>query len=822
MLRFLFTGALRQCDGRDGYKERTRLGGFAKRPRGRDEARRLRFSCLWLVVFCLIAGISCRVWGQSVPTRRVVVALVPGLRAEDLTSPLLPVLQTLRTEGAAGWMVCRAARTTTRALLRSDGRDSAASLILTLGSGSRALAVEAGKRKKEKGKSGEDGTVAAISALRILSGSVDHAVAVGALGDLVHARGWQTAVLGDAKYTEAEGCGRLLAMDGQGKVDVTPQSLRDGRDDPSAPYGRRDDVESLIQTLRRLPARVAFVVIVFGDLARADEYGSLCLPPQRDAFRADALRELNTLLFQLRGLASGDGAGASASPYAPASPPASANNAMAGARLYALSAAPAVSSDVTDRIAPLLLWGKGIAPGVLTSPSTRLPGVVVNTDFLPSIAADLGISPPRGAIGRPFAVLPANADACTTAYWRAQHGRLLLSERLKDVYGGLPTGQTLLVLAAFWAWRKGWTGWTYALAAAIVALPLGMLLLPFLPFAAASVWAAGVTLTLWTLLFMGLAAQGGGGASRAQTLLTGMFALLLAALTLDLVTGSRLLRQAWMSYSVMETARFYGIGNEYMGAAIGAACILLGVRGRGSGVRGRVYTFLSSVFCLLLVLILGYNRFGAKVGAIPSAGCALGVTLLVLWRGRLRGRDVGAILLGSLLLLSGLAWLDARHGVGEQSHLARAVGGGASGLMQIARRKLLLEGYLLWHSPWSAALVSASGVFWRLCRTGLANRQDIRAQAANKQKQHEATPSSLPNVETGRSADNIRRRAVTCGLVTGSLASLLCNDSGVTAAALIMLFGCAWRITLPHTSERMAQPNAHTPETGSDTPEAEV
>ena len=52
--------------------------------------------------------------------------------------------------------------------------------------------------------------------------------------------------------------------------------------------------------------------------------------------------------------------------------------------------------------------------------------------------------------------------------------------------------------------------------------------------------------------------------------------LLLLFLLLDLATGSRLLQSAWMSYSVVEGARFYGIGNEYMGVAIGVACVLFG------------------------------------------------------------------------------------------------------------------------------------------------------------------------------------------------------------------------------------------------------
>jgi hypothetical protein len=177
----------------------------------------------------------------------------------------------------------------------------------------------------------------------------------------------------------------------------------------------------------------------------------------------------------------------------------------------------------------------------------------------------------------------------------------------------------------------------------------------------------------------------------------------------------------------------------------------------------------SGLFLLLLVA-LGAPQFGAKVGAIPSAGIAFGVLLLVWRRGSLRLRDVILLLIAAGLLLGAFAWLDLRHAAAQQTHLARAfAGAGGDTLYGIAQRKLTLEGYLLLHSPWSATLAVCAFSLWWL------------------QRAHPALFAS-DNAETRT------RRAVFAGLLAGALASLLCNDSGVTAAALILLYGWAWAI----------------------------
>ena len=136
-----------------------------------------------------------------------------------------------------------------------------------------------------------------------------------------------------------------------------------------------------------------------------------------------------------------------------------------------------------------------------------------------------------------------------------------------------------------------------------------------------------------------------------------------------------------MSYSVVEGARFYGIGNEYMGVAIGAACVLFGLSGarpETDSPRSRSAQILGFA-ALFLALTWEMGVYGAKVGAIPSAGTAFGVTLLVWKRGRLGLKEIGIVLLLAAIGLGLLAAFDARHAAGDQTHFIRALTGAGGG-----------------------------------------------------------------------------------------------------------------------------------------------
>jgi hypothetical protein len=210
-----------------------------------------------------------------------------------------------------------------------------------------------------------------------------------------------------------------------------------------------------------------------------------------------------------------------------------------------------------------------------------------------------------------------------------------------------------------------------------------------------------------------------------------------------------------MSYSVMEGARYYGIGNEFAGAAVGAMMVLaahLAVTGRGR--------LAAAAAMAGLAVTIGLPAFGANLGGMIGALSAAGIAAAVWWRGRVRAVDLiyVAVAIGVGLIL--LVAVDLMRGGGPQSHIGRAFEGGS--IVNIAIRKLQLNLYLLTHSIWSLCLAASCisiGLLWRWGLGSIVRNDRALLGAA-------------------------------AGVTAGAAALLVFNDSGVLAAAECLLI--AW------------------------------
>ena len=709
--------------------------------------RRVLSTLFGAILLCLLSPAG----GQAVqgaPQPCYVVLLVPGIRASDLAQPDLPSLTRMISEGGSGWMVCRAARVDDRRLLRPDGRETDASLLATLGSGSRALAPI----------SRFDTPLTRFAALQTANAPLDHSVALGAMGELFHRSGLKTATLGDNASAWPDSEAWYLAVDASGQTDFS--MIHSGLlTDDTAPFGVRTDVPGLLADFDAVRPHAGLIVIACDALDRADRYALNCRPKVAEEHRAAARRILETLLSGVlnRCLA---------------------RNGAPDVPILLLAPAPAVSSDERiDRLAPIVWWGSGGNAGTLFTASTRRPGLVLNTDVLATFADRLHLPLPSGATGRPFysdrlpsALFRPQPAVPSAADFAARYSEWLRVARLQNAPGGLPTLQLLLPLLGtallFVSLRaKAETRVRLhrlagAIATVVITLPLGMLVLPLLRPSAP--WAAEACLTTLMLTVGIFSAARPHSVFPLSRLLC---ALLLIALMIDLLTGTPLLQSAWMSYSVVEGARFYGIGNEYMGVAIGAACVLFALSRTPAETSANPKISVQDLgsVTIFVALTAAMGVYGAKVGAIPSAGTAFAVTLLVWKRGRMGLSEAGAVLLAAAVGLGLLALFDARHAAGDQTHFIRALtGAGGGSLPEILRRKLQLEGWLLLHSAWSLTLVAATAALAWIRR-------------------------SYPEAFASR-----RSRATLMGLAAGAVACLLCNDSGLTAAALLLLYGWAW------------------------------
>lgn len=568
----------------------------------------------------------------------------------------------------------------------------------------------------------------------------------GLLGSVLRSAGITTAVVGNSDLPgEPHREAVAAAMDEYGLVDygdVDSPSLLAA--DPTAPYGVRAEPDALLRALDGLLGRARFIVIDFGDTFRADLYAQQCTDGQAALLRRQACERLGVFAQQVAG--------------------------RLDSRRDLLALVSPSSRTFTEledeRLTAAILKGRQFGPGMLYSPSTRRSGVITVSDLAPTFLEFLGI-PAQRMQGRPVravswpdplpSLLKANAGASSQA-------RLLAAMRGTSVAQSVLVvlATALILLGSSTSWRVA-AGWAAVVPAA---LPLAMLYLPLLGASGLEVSVAllaGLTAALLVASRVIL-----GSPERAFAWLC---AALVASLAADLLRGGPLIGSSMAGYSLAEGARYYGIGNELMGAMMGAAVVGLGMWLASGGVGG-AYRELAVAAVLGLVLVI-IGLYGANLGGAMSVAPAAAAFVLARrgWRPSVRGVALLAAL--TVLTAGALIAADAMRGGAAQSHAGRfAAGATLSSMVQVFERKMMLNVMLVSSSPWSRLL--------GLSLTGSA---------------------LLLWLGRGRPlGPELRVAAAACGV--GIAAAFALNDSGVLAAAACSVF--LWSMLAVHWAERTA------------------
>ena len=203
-------------------------------------------------------------------------------------------------------------------------------------------------------------------------------------------------------------------------------------------------------------------------------------------------------------------------------------------------------------------------PGCCCSPSTRRQGLVANTDFAPTVGGVLRHQAgrfPRTAVRRAWRVVRRPVKGATGAH--ALEEQAVRQARGMKVLPYLRSRARPLDAARDSAGLDG------------RGLPRFWPVVPLRSGRRASVqhrpiisWCSGL------LLFLALAGLLAARSAGTSCLLLLLAILDRAVMVLDMLTGSRLMQPELLGYSAIEGARYYGIGNEAMGALIGALLVL--------------------------------------------------------------------------------------------------------------------------------------------------------------------------------------------------------------------------------------------------------
>jgi hypothetical protein len=516
-----------------------------------------------------------------------------------------------------------------------------------------------------------------------LAGRLDDAVGVVGRGAPAGAPGFPGAL--------------LAALDPRGRVDFAATGPELVRPAPSAPGRVVTEPATFQGALREALAHPCAVTIVeHGDPTRADAFGD-------EAAAARALAVADLALGRL------------------------APRLDSGRDLVLVLSPTSPAGDDDDHLGIAIAAGRGFAPGtVLTSASTRRPGIVTLEDVAPTVLAARGLEAPSFMTGRAWRDAPSEAPGARVAAAVELDEESVFAvgvqPRIVTAYVAVQAVVYLLAAGAVVSARRLGRAATRALeisALAIVSFPLATYLVG--PLAAHELGGVGLALAMTALD----AALVGLLAALPVSSLERLFWVCLATVALlgaDIVTGGNLQLNALFGNYPVVGGRFAGLGNTAF-AILGGASLLCGALiSELWGTRPWARPAVALLF-ITTIIVDGAPALGSDVGGVLALVPVLGLSFVLLWGHRPTPRTVGAVAGAGVLILALFTAVDLSRPPVERTHLGRLAEAvadrGPEPLIDAVGRKIAANLGIFRLSPWSffaPAVVAAAAVLvarWR-------------------------------------------------------------------------------------------------------------
>lgn len=413
---------------------------------------------------------------------------------------------------------------------------------------------------------------------------------------------------------------------------------------------------------------------------------------------------------------------------------------------------------------PILIWGSDFTEGgIITSPTTKREGIVTLSDIAPTILSHFSLE--NEMVGRIITAISTVEPEKTFGQVTA------LNEQLIFIYNTRPPviktyvfGQIIVVLLFLVTLIRGfkgkWIKYMYGLLMGLLSMPLVFLLAA--PFSVNPI-------LFWVMLFLLIALLVlSAFYLEVRKKLAGILMLTtitVIALMGDLLSGNYLIKQSLLGYDAIAGARYYGVGNEYMGVLIGSTII-------SSGLLVYFFPNLNKYFIVgalvFISAIIGHPSYGTNVGGAVTSVFGFGLFSFLLLGVQLTATKFAAIGGIGLLALVVLFNYDLARSVETQSHIGRTAtmikNEGISELFHIAMRKWSMNIKLIKYTNWTRVFL----VFVISLIFLSYNNKSYLSRIMNK----------YPEIKI----------SVSC-IFAASLATLLLNDSGIVAAATMMIYG---------------------------------
>ncbi|NLX02839.1 MAG: hypothetical protein GXY40_09985 [Syntrophomonadaceae bacterium] len=563
---------------------------------------------------------------------------------------------------------------------------------------------------------------------------------VGSFGLQARELGLQVAVLGnsDTRYSICRDA-VILAMDEKGIVPCgnVSQNLLDPA--PRHAGGLQSNHKRIIDNMNRLLKTSDILVIDLGDTSRVELSRANAADPIAAEQRKMAVERNDQLLGNIIN-----------------------NIDMDNTMLIMLTPNPnkEMLSQGNFGLTPVFIYTPGQEPGLLTSNTTRRPGLLSNYDLQPAVFSYLGNNysdPGISTIKSNHSLQVLDEQLTLFCNLRASRNPLHYTFMLFAILG------TLIGSLAFIVGRKEFLPYVNYIVYSTLSMPLVFLFISFSKYFSPG---GVILISLVAALLMGALIQSiFKDPLDALLFLTAITTVLLMA---DCFTGSRLMLLSPLGSDAIAGGRFYGIGNDYMGALL--ACTIIAtllLLARLKSLKPVYKTILGLLPMLIATVVIGHPRFGANMGGFITAMVSTGFFLIINNGRKISLKQVFLIGLLAILGVFALAQLDAMFNP-TPSHAGKAIstlysGAGITVVLSIIQTKLGILASTIYNSSWSLILVLLASIL-----------------ALLKWK----TPNIMLRIAVEYPAID---RALKILLIT-AVTVFVVNDTGVIAAALIMLY----------------------------------
>ena len=702
---------------------------------------------LFLIIAITILIMPYSVYSAPISEKKVIMFILDIVNYDDLTIYGQKHMKHLLENGALGLMNTN-----------SGGSYTDTNSYATIGAGSYAVSSGFGSHaggyadlfylepvnevyRRNTGKEMKEENIANIDILGLTrqNEKLNRPVKVGLLGSLLNEHGYKTAIIGNegTAFDDISINASLISMNSEGITDFGKVDKDLITKDFMSPFGVKTNYDALYKAYEKVKDKADFIVIQTGDTYRLNKYMNISDERHKES-KTNTFKEVDEVLGRIIQNNDKD-------------------------TLFMLVVPFPSNEDITrgKRLTPIIIFNESASKGILTSATTKRDGIITNTDLAAHVMSYFEIPKSSLMTGHKLTSKRINQPL---EYIEKLNDISVFNYKIRSAVVKTYIGCIIAVLSLsfiFMVYLKRYLRYVKPLLIAILITPTVLLFLPiFNPWSTARL---AISLIVSVLIL----------SSATLCLFKDNLQIFIVAcffstgiISVDTFLKNPLMKVSILGYDPIAGARFYGIGNEYMGfllgtTIIGTAALIDRYRDKGKAVKA-----LSMAVYAVVLLILMSPTLGTNVGGSMAAFVGFGTATMLYIKGRITKKDL--IVLACLLIISlfalfiydGMRPPETQSHIGQTSTLIKQ--NSLLALFQIFGRKLSMNYKLVRYSTWTWALFATIAALGILFRWPVGILKEIF-------RKH-----------------NYLYFGFISGII-GTLAAFAFNDSGVVAAAMFMI-----------------------------------